>query len=150
MCIRDRYPNAAEVIEEDEEVAEAAEDLRLIVKRELSHKVPKKVVLATMTAYRDWDEFIQTFSRSGGVIEACPANVKASPSANVFIAPDGQLQLISTQEQLFGIPFVCSATLCPMTSLPAGAVRAAALAIGKVCYGTVSYTHLTLPTIYSM
>jgi len=129
-----RYPNAAELIDKDEEVAEAAEDLRLTVKKELAMKVPKKAVLACSSVYKTWREYVEAFARSGGVIEACPSSVKASPSANVFIAPDGEMQLVSTQEQLFGIPFVCSATLCPMTSLPAGAVRAASLAIGKVCY----------------
>jgi len=128
------HPNASEVIDSDEEVAEAAEDLRLSVKKELSNRVPKKVVIASPSVYRTWHEFIRAFARSGGVIEACPSTVKASPSANVFIAPNGELELLSTQEQLFGVPFVCAATLCPMTSLPAGAVRAAALAIGKVCH----------------
>lgn len=136
------HPNASDLIDNDEEVAEAAEDLRLSVKKELSSRVPKKVQIACPSVYRNWNEFIQAFSRSGGVIEACPSTVKASPSANVFIAPDGELELLSTQEQLFGVPFVCAATLCPMTSLPAGAVRAAALAIGKVCHSKGIIGHI--------
>eukprot|EP00658_Telonema_sp_P-2_P047849 TRINITY_DN36424_c0_g1_i2.p1 TRINITY_DN36424_c0_g1~~TRINITY_DN36424_c0_g1_i2.p1 ORF type:complete len:356 (+),score=91.48 TRINITY_DN36424_c0_g1_i2:319-1386(+) len=129
-----QYPNAAELMDEDEEVMEAAEDLRLTVKKELTTKVPKRAAISCNTVYTDWKDFMKAFKRSGGVIEACPSTVKASPSANIMISPDGDLELVSTQEQLFGSPFVCSATLCPMVSLPAGAARAAALAIGKVCY----------------
>lgn len=53
------HPNASEVIDSDEEVAEAAEDLRLSVKKELSNRVPKKVVIASPAVYRTWHEFIR-------------------------------------------------------------------------------------------
>jgi len=128
------YPNAAEIIEEDEEVAEASEDLRLRVKAELMKVVPRRVCLAVKTAYRSWDEYMDAFAHCGGVIEACPATVDSSPSANLFIEPTGDVNLVSTQEQLFGAAYCCEVTLCPATSLPPGAMRAAALAVGKVCY----------------
>jgi len=128
------YPNAAEIIEEDEEVAEASEDLRLRVKDELIKVLPRRVTIAAKTAYCNWSEYMAAFSQCGGVVEACPATVEASPSANLLIEPNGDVTVVSTQEQLFGTPYMCEVTLCPATSLPPGAMRAAASAIGKVCY----------------
>lgn len=128
------YPNAAEIIEEDEEVAEASEDLRLRVQDELKKVLPRRVNIAVKTAYASWNRFMEAFSQCGGVIEACPGAVEASPSANLFIEPSGDVSLVSTQEQLFGAPYVCEVTLSPATSLPPGAMRAAAQAVGKVCF----------------
>lgn len=140
QCTRDiqafntMYPNAAEVIEHDEEVAEASEDLRLRVKAELMKVLPRRIVIAVKSAYRNWNEYMDAFAQCGGVVEACPATVEASPSANLFIEPNGEVKVISTQEQLFGTPYACEVTICPATSLPPGAMRAAAGAIGKVCF----------------
>lgn len=127
------YPNAAEIIEQDEEVAEASEDLRLRVKAELMKVVPRKMCLAVKTAYRNWTEFMDAFATCGGVIEASPATVESSPSANLLIEPSGDITLVSTQEQLFAAPYACEVTLCPATSLPPGALKAAAMAVAKVC-----------------
>merc|ERR1719446_975596 len=77
---------------------------------------------------------MEAFAVCGGVIEACPSSVEASPSANLFIEPNGDVQVVSTQEQLLGVPYICDVTMSPATSLPPGALRAAASAIGKVCF----------------
>merc|ERR1712057_39660 len=98
-------------------VAEASEDLRLRVKAELMKVLPRRVVIAVKTAYRNWNEYMDAFAQCGGVVEAYPATVEASPSANLFIEPNGEVKVISTQEQLFGTPYACEVTICPATSL---------------------------------
>jgi hypothetical protein len=56
---------------------------------EVLHKVlPKKAKIAMPSLYRNWSEFIRSFCRVGGVIEAapfCPSTQLASPSISFFI-----------------------------------------------------------------
>ena len=70
----------------------------------------------------------------GGVIEASPLELRASPSANLFIEPDGTLSLTSTHEQIFAAPFTFVGAAFPQTAVPFPALREATLAVGKACY----------------
>ena len=53
----------------------------------------------------DWGSFAEKFERSGGVVEAMVgAGALASPSAQLFISPEGETSLVSTQDQIMGGP----------------------------------------------
>ena len=53
----------------------------------------------------DWDSFSEKFERSGGVVEAMVgAGALASPSAQLYISPEGETSLVSTQDQIMGGP----------------------------------------------
>lgn len=38
----------------------------------LAKVLPKKIKLAQPTLFRDWNEYMESFCKSGGVIEAAP------------------------------------------------------------------------------
>ena len=71
---------------------------RLVV--ELMKTLPERVVINTRWLWKSWRDFVAAFKVVGGVIEASPLEIRASPSANLFIEPDGTLSLTSTHEQV--------------------------------------------------
>lgn len=53
----------------------------------------------------DWASFSEKFERSGGVVEVMVGGgALASPSAQLFISPEGQTLVVSTQDQIMGGP----------------------------------------------
>ena len=67
------------------------------------------------------------------MIEACPETVLSSPSANVFIHPDGTVDVTSSHDQIFSTPFVFAGSTFP-SSAPAELLHGAAQAVGKACF----------------
>lgn len=104
------------------------------VEAALRNMLPKKAVLACPAVYENsWDKFEEAFHRVGGVIEACPAFVLSSPSANLLIEPDGTVNITDTHDQLFSSPFVyCGATF--PSSAPCDLLHTYATQIGRACY----------------
>jgi hypothetical protein len=66
------------------------------------------------TCVRVWfvvrSSFVAALTSAGGVVEACPAVVTGSPSANVFIEPDGTCTVTSTHDQIFARPYTYAGT----------------------------------------
>jgi hypothetical protein len=60
--------------------------------------------------------FLTALTLAGGVIEACPAVVTGSPSANVFIEPDGTCTVTSTHDQIFARPYTYAGTSSPYSN----------------------------------
>ena len=53
----------------------------------------------------NWSTFGAKFGKSGGVVEAMVGDgALASPSAQLFITPDGETSVVSTQDQIMGGP----------------------------------------------
>ena len=53
----------------------------------------------------DWDLFAEKLVRAGGVVEAMVGKgALASPSAQLYISPEGDASVISTQDQIMGGP----------------------------------------------
>lgn len=100
----------------------------------LSLVLPERAVLNARWLWRSWRDFAVVFKRVGGVIEASPLEIHASPSANLLIEPDGQLTIHSTHEQIFSQPFTFVGATFPQTSVPYPALREATLAIGEACF----------------
>jgi hypothetical protein len=67
---------------------------------EVLHKtLPKKVKISMPSLFRSWDEYLQSFCKVGGVIEAAPTCLStqmASPSIAFLIEPDGNIELIGS------------------------------------------------------
>jgi len=119
------------------EVRSGAE-IRIVIalKGEIGHKVK----IAHPNLYPNWDAFKQDFFREGGVIEAAPNNVVASPSCNVYIEPDGTVQVTSTHDQIFMREYVYFGNTFPSAG-PHEALYKASCAIGKKLYqeGVIGY-----------
>ncbi|KAJ9461415.1 hypothetical protein DIPPA_25769 [Diplonema papillatum] len=108
--------------------------LREKVYLELKEYIGKRVKIVTPHAYPDWESFVQAFNVHGGVIEAVPTDCLSSPVANLFIHPDGAVQLLSVQEQVLSPQYCGLGALFPQTAVPHAAVRDASLSIASVCY----------------
>jgi hypothetical protein len=58
----------------------------------LAKVLPKKAIIAMPTLFKSWAEYMASFCRVGGIIEASPtclSHQSASPSISFFIEPDG-------------------------------------------------------------
>lgn len=107
----------------------------------LKENLAKKAVMACPSVYNNsWDNFLKTFFRVGGVIEACPAYVIGSPSVNLLIEPDGTVNLLNSHDQLFSSNFVYAGATFP-SSAPADLLHSAGMAIGRTCFreGIIGY-----------
>ena len=100
---------------------------------ELQAIISKRVQITTKSLFRNWREFLGALVTRGGVIEACPARVSGSPSANIWIQPSGEVSLLCTHDQMFSPPYCFVGASFPQSSVPFGALRAAAMGIGRVC-----------------
>eukprot|EP00756_Hemistasia_phaeocysticola_P027353 Hpha_TRINITY_DN16114_c4_g2::TRINITY_DN16114_c4_g2_i1::g.5597::m.5597 len=108
--------------------------LREKVYLELRDYIGKRAKIVNPLLYPDWSAFIADFNTHGGVLEAVPSDVVSSPSANIFISPDGQVEVLSVQEQVLSPAYCSLGASYPQTTVPHAAVRDAALSIGGVCY----------------
>lgn len=113
----------------EDEMAQAQHDIAAEMRAVMS----KRVTITMKTLYRNWREYLAALISRGGVIEACPARVSGSPSANVFIQPSGEVSLVCTHDQIFSPPYCFVGASFPQSSVPFAAVRAAAIGIGQAC-----------------
>lgn len=67
---------------------------------ELRESLASRVKIVSEYVYPTWKEFVMAFKKHGGVIEAVPPNVIGSPTVNILIAPDGEINIMSVQEQV--------------------------------------------------
>lgn len=113
-----------------EVLANAQERVVVALKKSLA----RKAVLACPHLYDGrWSNFAAAFFRVGGVIEAAPPQVIGSPSVNMLIAPDGDVRLLSSHDQVFSSAFVFAGANFP-SSAPADLIHAPALAVGRQCF----------------
>lgn len=92
-------------------------------------------VVCCRHAYANWKEFENRFTRVGGVIEACPKDIRGSPSVNLMIEPDGTVRFSSSHDQII-LPDTYQYIGCsfPQTSVPHLALQGASMSIGKELY----------------
>jgi hypothetical protein len=111
------------------------------VARALFLTLPHKVKFAVPSLYpAGWSDFAALFFRLGGIVEACPSNVLSSPSANLFIEPDGTVSVTSSHDQIFHQPYVFGGATFP-SSAPADLLHRVTKALGRVCFtkGIIGY-----------
>lgn len=117
-------------------VAERGADDPIYVEQvlaELRETIARKVKMVNTLSYPDWQAFSSMFDHVGGCVEAVPAKIIASPTANLYIEPDGTVHLNSIQEQVFSPPLSVLGCIFPQTSTPHEAIRDAALAVAAAC-----------------
>ena len=101
---------------------------------ELKDYLGKRVKIVNQNVYPDWAAYMQAFNEFGGIVEAVPADCVSSPVANIYIHPDGSVQVLSVQEQLLAPQYCGLGVIFPQTTVPHAAIRDASLSIGCVCY----------------
>lgn len=101
---------------------------------ELRDSAGKRVKIVNTSIYPDWEAYIRAFNVSGGCLEAVPAECIASPVANLFISPSGQVKIVSVQEQILSPQYTAVGVAYPQLSVPYDAIRDAAISIGNSAY----------------
>lgn len=86
-------------------------------------------------AYSDWHSFVRAFRKNGGVIEAAPSNIIGSCAVHLLIEPNGEMEIIATQEQVYCYAF-CAYNLC---RLPVHSLQELEQHFRKVPYHTKHY-----------
>jgi len=114
-------------VKDERKLVVALERLTMMIERIL----PSRVTLCSPATYPSWSAFEAAAIEYGCVIEPCPEMVTGSPSANIFIAPNGAVEVVSTHEQIFCPAYRFIGASFPQSSVPHGALSAASRAIGE-------------------
>eukprot|EP00759_Apiculatamorpha_spiralis_P044356 PhF_6_TR41334/c0_g1_i1/m.62690 len=105
-----------------------------LIHNELKEQSSKRMKIVNLNVYPDWVAFMKDFETFGGCVEAVPASVLSSPTANLFIEPNGTVHVVSIQEQVLAPQYCSLGSQSPQTVLPHVALRDAALSIGAALY----------------
>lgn len=82
--------------------------------RSVKKRISSVVRIVRNEVYKHgWASFLASLERVGACIQECPAFVVGSPSANLFISPDGNVTVTSTHDQvpIHNIVFNCQVML---------------------------------------
>jgi hypothetical protein len=114
---------------------------------ELRENAAKRVKILNTGVYPDWAAFMKVFGSVGGCVEACPKEVVASPVVNMFIEPNGEINILSIQEQILHANYNALGVLFPQTQTPHEALRDAARAIAAAAYRKKVMGYMTVDFI---
>jgi hypothetical protein len=126
---------------------DANEKLIERIQQLLHQELPHKVKIAMPTLYKNWQEYIADFCKSGGIIEAqpnCPLSSINSPSISFFIEPDGQIEVLGSYDRFCIRPFINGGCTFPQTSLPNINLSTISKAIGDSLYQKGIIGHVTV------
>nr|CAG4711615.1 unnamed protein product [Naegleria fowleri] len=119
--------------------------VRTKILEELSEYMPERINLVSKYVYPKWMDFITSLKNSGGgVIEAVPNKIIGSPTVNLYIEPNGEIQILSVQEQLLSPQYCAQGCAFPQYSAPYEALREASLSVGNVCYSKKIMGYLSI------
>ena len=83
----------------------------------LNKNLAKRVKIAVGKLYGNgWNDFLQSFCKVGGVIEAAPTcmtNQMGSPSICFFVEPDGNVELIGSVDRFAAREYINSGCFFP-------------------------------------
>lgn len=102
--------------------------------KELTEHAAKRVKILHASAYPEWSAFADVFNATGGCVEAVPSRVVASPTANLYVEPDGTVHLLSVVENVFSPTLSVLGCSFPQTASSFEAVRDAALNVAHAAY----------------
>ena len=122
----------------DQTETRTAAEIRMVLA--LQGELKLKIKLARKDLHPHWKSYSEAFFKAGGVIEACPEIVLSSPSTNLYIEPDGTVNMTSSHDQVFSSPYVYAGATFPSAG-PHNSLYEASLAIGKAAYreGVIGY-----------
>ena len=100
--------------------------------------------------FRNWNEYMASFCRVGGIIEAAPtclSHQMASPSISFVINPDGTVSILGSMDKITARPYVNSGCFFPQTSLPSMNMMTICKSIGDVLYTKGVMGHVTVDLV---
>ncbi len=86
------------------------------IKSILVKYLPKKAQVAMPSLFKNWNEYMQSFCRVGGIIEAAPTCMShqlSSPSIAFLIEPDGECQILGSMDRFTAKPCINTGCFFP-------------------------------------
>jgi len=120
------------------------------IKPILAKYLPKKVIIAMPTLFKNWAEYMASFCRVGGIIEAAPTCMRhqmASPSIAFFIEPDGNTQIVGSMDRINAQMHVNAGCFFPQQSLPNMNMMTICKSIGDILYEKGVIGHVTVDLV---
>eukprot|EP00996_Jenningsia_fusiforme_P005966 NODE_70_length_3522_cov_45.796142_g62_i0.p1 GENE.NODE_70_length_3522_cov_45.796142_g62_i0~~NODE_70_length_3522_cov_45.796142_g62_i0.p1 ORF type:complete len:721 (+),score=127.27 NODE_70_length_3522_cov_45.796142_g62_i0:1197-3359(+) len=90
--------------------------------------------VSTPFLYPTWPAFLRGFRLNGGIIEAAPAEIVSCPQVNLFIHPNGDVDVRSCQEQVVSPPLCRQGCMYPQTHIPEERLESIGRSIGRACF----------------
>lgn len=116
----------------------------------LTKQLPKKVKMAQGRLYSGWTEYLQSFCRVGGVIEAAPTCMSTqmgSPAISFLIEPNGEISLIGSMDRFAAREYLNAGCMFPQQSLPNMNMMTISKSIGEVLYSKGIFGHVTVDLV---
>ncbi|CAJ1990483.1 hypothetical protein conserved [Leishmania donovani] len=115
--------------------AASSAGLRAAVFHELEMNGAKRMRLVHPSSYPNWEAYLAMFDAVGGCVEAVLPGLCTSITANMFVAPSGEVRVESVVEPLLAPALTSMGSLFPYrSSVPYTAVRGASLSLGQAAY----------------
>ncbi|CUI15395.1 IQ calmodulin-binding protein, putative [Bodo saltans] len=102
--------------------------------KELTEHAAKRVKILHTSAYPEWGAYADVFNATGGCVEAVPSRVMASPTANLYVEPDGTVHLLSVVENVCSPQLSVLGCSFPQTASNYEGIRDAALSVAHAAF----------------
>jgi IQ domain-containing protein H len=125
-------------------------DLIEAIKPILAKQLPRKAIIAMPTLFKSWAEYMASFCRVGGIIEASPtclSHQMASPSIAFCIEPDGFINIIGSFDRFAAKQYVNAGCFYPQQSLPNMNMMTICKSIGDILYEKGVMGHITVDLV---
>ncbi|XP_063690024.1 IQ domain-containing protein H-like [Bolinopsis microptera] len=120
----------------------AQEPTTIKIYSELPEIIYNHLKIVNSTLFPSVDKFLVAFTKSGGVIEACPpADDVTCITVDMFIAPTGEVEIKNTGDQIRATEFQTWALSSPQTSISPERVHNNSISVANACYerGIIGY-----------
>eukprot|EP00116_Pleurobrachia_bachei_P001193 sb/3461455/ len=116
---------------------------------ELPEIIYNNLKVVNKTLFPSIDKFLVAFTKSGGVIEACPPSDDVTCiTVDMFVDPTGNVEIRNTGDQIRATEFQTWAISSPQTSIAPIRLHSNCVAVGKACYdrAIIGYVSATFAT----
>ena len=100
--------------------------------------------------FKSWAEYMASFCRVGGIIEAAPtclSHQMAAPSISFLVEPDGNTRIIGSMDKFTARQHVNAGCFFPQKSLPNMNMMTICKSIGDILYEKGVFGHCTVDLV---
>ena len=120
----------------------AQEPTTIKIYSELPEIIYNNLKIVNSRLFPSVEKFLVAFTKSGGVIEACPPSDDVTClTVDMFIAPTGEVEIKNTGDQIRATEFQSWAVSSPQTSINPSRLHSSSFLVGNACYerGIIGY-----------
>ncbi|KAL5249318.1 hypothetical protein ACHWQZ_G018246 [Mnemiopsis leidyi] len=113
----------------------AQEPTTIKIYSELPEIIYNHLKIVNTTLFPSVEKFLVAFTKSGGVIEACPPSDDVTCiTVDMFIAPTGEVEIKNTGDQIRATEFQTWALSSPQTSINPERIHKDSISVANACY----------------